>query len=242
MWQAARRVAKVKPVYISVGSMAASGGYYLASAGDYIFADPTAIVGSIGVVGGKFVFTDLFNKIGLSTESFIRGKNADLFSTSTEWDDQQRQQITRWMKKTYDQFTSRVMTTRKGKITDIDAVARGRIFSADQAKSHGMVDRIGGIQDTIAYAADQCSLKAGDYDVRVFPPAKTLSDLINASSDSDDDSSSRFNPHLAPSDAFGLLSLMDAPTRSALGTELTELSLLQKMPVILASPVVFVVK
>jgi len=242
MWQAARRVAKVKPVYISVGSMAASGGYYLASAGDYIFADPTAIVGSIGVVGGKFVFTDLFNKIGLSTESFIRGKNADLFSTSTEWDDQQRQQITRWMKKTYDQFTSRVMTTRKGKITDIDAVARGRIFSADQAKSHGMVDRIGGIQDTIAYAADQCSLKAGDYDVRVFPPAKTLSDLINASSDSDDDSSSRFNPHLAPSDAFGLLSLMDASTRSALGTELTELSLLQKMPVILASPVIFVVK
>ena len=90
MWQAARRVAKTKPVIISVGSMAASGGYYLASAGDYIFADPTAIVGSIGVVGGKFVYTDLFAKLGLNTESFVRGKNADLFSSSTEWDDRQR--------------------------------------------------------------------------------------------------------------------------------------------------------
>ena len=133
--------------------MAASGGYYLASSGDFIFADPTAIVGSIGVVGGKFVYTDLFTKMGLNTESFVRGKNADLFSSSTEWDDRQRQQVTHWMKQTYDQFTERVMTTRKGKIKDIDAVARGRIFSAEQAKDLGMVDRIGGIQDTIAYAA-----------------------------------------------------------------------------------------
>jgi protease-4 len=80
MWQAARRVAKDKPVIISVGSMAASGGYYLASSGDYIFADPTAIVGSIGVVGGKFVLKDVFTKLGLGTESFLRGRNADLFS------------------------------------------------------------------------------------------------------------------------------------------------------------------
>ncbi len=80
MWQAARRVSKTKPVIVSVGSMAASGGYYLASGGDFIFADPTAIVGSIGVVGGKFVLTDLFTKIGLNTQQFVRGKNANLFT------------------------------------------------------------------------------------------------------------------------------------------------------------------
>ena len=89
MWQSVRELAKEKPVIVSVGSMAASGGYYLASSGDYIFADPTAIVGSIGVVGGKFVLKDLFTKLGLNSESFLRGKNADLFSESTEWDDQQ---------------------------------------------------------------------------------------------------------------------------------------------------------
>ena len=241
MWQAARRVAKTKPVIISVGSMAASGGYYLASAGDYIFADPTAIVGSIGVVGGKFVYTDLFNKLGLNTESFVRGRNADLFSSSTEWDDRQRAQVTSWMKKTYDQFTQRVMTTRHGKIADIDAVARGRIFSADQAKDRGIVDRIGGIQETIAYAADKVSLKPGDYDVRVFPPARTLSDLLNGAA-GDDDSSTRFSSRMMPSEAMGLLGMLSPSTRHALGTELTELMLLQKMPVILASPVVFVVR
>jgi protease-4 len=241
MWQAARRVAKTKPVIISVGSMAASGGYYLASAGDYIFADPTAIVGSIGVVGGKFVYTDLFTKLGLSTESFVRGKNADLFSSSTEWDDRQRAQVTHWMKITYDQFTERVMSTRHGKIADIDAVARGRIFSADQAKERGMVDRIGGIQDTIAYAADQVALKAGDYDVRVFPPARTLSDLLNGT-DSDEDSSTRFSSRMMPSEAVGLLGMLDPSTRGALGTELSEMALLQKMPIMLTSPVVFVVR
>src|SRR5205085_6602287 len=68
MWQAARRAAKDKPLIVSVGGMAASGGYYLASSGDYVFADPAAIVGSIGVVGGKFVTKDLFEKVGLATE------------------------------------------------------------------------------------------------------------------------------------------------------------------------------
>src|SRR2546423_10814177 len=67
MWQAARRLAKDKPLVISVGGMAASGGYYLASSGDYIFADPAAIVGSIGVVGGEFVAQGLFQQVGLRT-------------------------------------------------------------------------------------------------------------------------------------------------------------------------------
>jgi len=240
MWQAARRVAKTKPVVVSVGSMAASGGYYLASSGDYIFADPTAIVGSIGVVGGKFVLSDLFTKLGLNTQSFVRGKNADLFSSETEWDDRQRQQVTQWMKLTYDQFTARVMTTRQGKIKDIDSVARGRIFSANQARDLGMVDRIGGIQDTIAYAAKQVNLNFGEYDVRVLPAPRTLSDLLKGNT-GDDDSSARF-PAAMSMEAQGMLSLLGPSTRQALATELGELRLLQNRPVILASPVVFVVR
>jgi protease IV len=243
MWQSVRRVAKTKPVFISVGSMAASGGYYLACSGDYIFADPTAIVGSIGVVGGKFVYSDLFGKLGLNAEAFTRGKNADLFSSEIEWTDQQREQVTHWMRETYNQFTQRVMTTRKGKIKDIDAVARGRIFVADRAKELGMVDQIGGIQDAIAYAAKQENLATGEYDVRVFPAPKTLADLLNNNgSDDDDDSSSRMPLPLQLSpEAQGLLSLMGKPVQRALSTELTELSLLQNRPMILASPVIFVV-
>ena len=73
------KAAAGKPLIVSVGSMAASGGYYLASAGDRIFADRSAIVGSIGVVGGKFVVKELFDKLEIPTVNFSRGKNADLF-------------------------------------------------------------------------------------------------------------------------------------------------------------------
>src|SRR5262249_10676023 len=161
-----------KPVIISIGSMAASGGYYLASSGQYIMADSSAIVGSIGVVGGKFVARQLFDKIGVSTEFFSKGKNANLFYSDATWTEDQRRLVTRWMKHIYDPFTGRVMATRAGKIKDIDQVARGRIFLAKQALELGMVDAIGGVQDAIGYAAKQGKL-SGDYDVRVLPPPKT---------------------------------------------------------------------
>jgi protease-4 len=222
--------------------MAASGGYYLASSGNVIFADPTAIVGSIGVVGGKFVLTDLFNKVGLNTETFVRGKNADLFSSTIEWDDQQREQLTHWMRATYDQFTRRVMTTRQGKIKDIDAVARGRIFAAQQAKDLGMVDQIGGIQDAVGYAAKKVDLKPGEFDVRVLPAPKTLAELLNGStSGSDEDSVMRFSPRMSM-EAQGLFAALGPSMQRTLGMELDELMLLQQRPVMLTSPVMFLVR
>ena len=168
MYQAVRRVAEEKPVIISIGGMAASGGYYLAVAGDHIYADPAGIVGSIGVVGGKLVMDDLYDMIGLNTASFSRGKNANLFSETQEWDERQRDIVRRWMTQTYEQFTSRVMSTRDGKIQDIDKVARGRIFLAEQAIDLGMVDELGGIEDAIAKAAQEGGLD-GEYDVITLP-------------------------------------------------------------------------
>ncbi len=158
MWQAVRRVAKDKPVVISVGNMAASGGYYLACAGDRIFADPSAIVGSIGVVGGKFVTKGLYDKLGLTTDGFYRGRNADMFSSDTAFSDRQRRMVRDWMTATYDQFTQRVMTTRAGKIKNIADVAQGRVFVAAQAKDLGMVDEIGGLDAAVTYAAGQVDL------------------------------------------------------------------------------------
>src|ERR1041385_5868884 len=117
--------------------MAASGGYYLASAGDRIFADPSAIVGSIGVVGGKFVINGIFDKLGITTQSITRGQNANINSMMQVWNDRQRRLMTNMMKSTYEQFTQRVMTNRKDKIKDIDKVARGRIFLAPQAQEIG---------------------------------------------------------------------------------------------------------
>ncbi len=238
MWQAVRRLAKDKPVVISIGSMAASGGYYLASAGDTIYADPTAIVGSIGVVGGKFVLKDLFAKIGITNEPFFRGPNAGLFSSSEPWTDAQRKLVRQWMQNTYEQFTDRVMTTRKGKIKDIDQVARGRIFLASQAKELGMVDEIGGIRAALAAAAGKANLAAGEWDVRVLPQPKTLGDLLMGN---DPQADSPLRPVLKLAADSPLMAIPPA-MRATLTRQLRLAELLQQRPVILAMPFTLTVK
>jgi protease-4 len=233
MWQAARHVAEKKPVIISVGSMAASGGYYLASAGDYVFADPSAIVGSIGVVGGKFVLKGLYDKIGLTSESFYRGKNADLFSDAKPFDDHQRRLVTNWMRNTYEQFTSRVMHTRKDKIKDIDKVARGRIFLANQAKELGLVDEIGGIEAALTYAAGKASLQKGAYEVKVLPQPKTLADLLVGNANQQ--AAMPFKPSIKLSED-SILRTLSPSARQTIIQQIRFAQLLQDRPVVLVAP------
>lgn len=235
IWQAARRVQAKKPLIVSVGSMAASGGYYVASASDRIFADPGAIVGSIGVVGGKFVYSDLMSKLGVTTETFARGQNANLFSSTQPFTDRQRKMVTAWMKQTYNQFTSRVLTTRKDKIKEIDEVARGRIFAASQGKTVGLVDEIGGLRQAFAYTAQKVQLKEGDYEVRVLPPQRTLADLFSGKDSWDASTPIRPNITLAPD---SLLNAIDRTTREALSQQLQAIQLLQRHPVLLINPFV----
>jgi protease-4 len=233
MWQGLRRLAAKKPVVISVGGMAASGGYYLASAGDTIYADPTGIVGSIGVVGGKFVMKDLYEKLGINTETFAKGRNAGLFSSAAPWDDRQRVMVTTWMKSTYDQFTGRVMTTRTGKIKDIDLVARGRIFTARQAKELGMVDEIGGIRAAIAAAAKKGGLKEGAFDVRQVPSPKTLGDYLSGAAQQE--ARFPFQPKVEVK-LDGVLGVLSPALRRQVGQQVQLLQLLQNRPVILMAP------
>lgn len=240
MWQAAHHAAESKPVIVSIGGMAASGGYYLASAGDYIFADPSAIVGSIGVVGGKFVMKDLFAKVGLTTESFTRGRNADLFSSNQPFTERQRRMVTNWMRETYEQFTERVMTNRAGKIKDIDAVARGRIFIAKQAKELGMVDELGGIEDAIQYAAREAGLKPGEYEVRSVPAPRSLGDFFGGGADGPD-AAMPFRPKIQIS-LDSVLNVMPSAMRHLVGQQLQMAELLQHRPVLLAAPFVITIK
>ncbi len=240
MWQAAHHAAESKPLIVSIGGMAASGGYYLASAGDYIFADSSAIVGSIGVVGGKFVMKDLFGKLGLTTEEFSRGRNADLFSSNQPFTDRQRRMVTSWMRDTYEQFTERVMTNRTGKIKDIDAVARGRIFIAKQAKELGMVDELGGIEDAIQFAAKEADLKTGEYEVRSVPAARSLVDLFSGGAEGPD-ALAPFTPKIQVS-FDSILRVMPASMRHLMGQQLQMIELLQHRPVLLAAPYVITIK
>ncbi len=236
MWQAVRRVAKDKPVVISVGNMAASGGYYLASAGDRIFADPSAIVGSIGVVGGKFVYHDLMDKFGVTTQEFTRGRNADMFGSDAPYTDRQRRMVRDWMTQTYDQFTQRVMSTRGGKIKDIAAVAQGRVFVAAQAKDLGMVDELGGLDAAITYAAGQVDLKPEGYDVRSVPAPRSLLETITGQSGPAALAALQPKVELSPDSL--LLGAVPPELRSMVGEQLQVLHLMQTHPVILAAPFV----
>lgn len=240
IWQAVRRVSQEakKPVIVSVGSMAASGGYYIASASDYIFADSTAIVGSIGVVGGKFVTKDLFEKLGLKTETFTQGRNADLFSTNQSFNDRQRRMIKTWMQQTYDQFTQRILTTRKEKISDIDKVARGRIFLAPQAKELGLIDEIGGCDDAIAYAAGRAGLSKGAYDIRTLPAPRSLAEYLGLG---DAETASPLRPKITIS-ADSVLTGLSPSARRLISQQIQMMQLLEQRPVVLLSPYVVNVK
>ncbi|WP_428939506.1 signal peptide peptidase SppA [Fontivita pretiosa] len=248
IWQAIRHVSQDarKPVIVSIGSMAASGGYYLACAGDYIFADRCAIVGSIGVVGGKFVLRGLYDKIGLSSESFNQGRNADLFSSNQAFNERQRRMIRTWMQQTYDQFTQRVMTTRQGKIRDIDKVARGRIFLASQARELGLIDELGGCEAAIARAAEWAELEPGSYDVRVVPPPKTLADIFGGADDPQVEAESML-PFTAPLRPEGLwrqslLLTLPPSARRQLAQQVQLMQILERRPIALVAPFVVSVK
>jgi protease-4 len=236
MWQAARRAAKDKPLIISIGGMAASGGYYLASAGDTIFADPAGIVGSIGVVGGKFVIKDLFSKFGVTIESFSKGRNADLFSSAKPFDEQQRKMLTHWMQQTYEQFIERVKAGRKDKIKNIDEVARGRIFLARQAKELGMVDEIGGTSDAIAFAAGKAKLKEGEYELRILPGPRTLADYFGFEGP---EARAAAREALAPKITISpdsILRVLSPELGKVLVRQMQAMQLLQDRPVMLVTP------
>src|SRR5690606_7120002 len=113
IWRGVQRVAAKKPVWVSVGSMAASGGYYIAVAGDKIYVTPSGIVGSIGVVGGKISMGGLYDLLHVNVVERARGPRADLFSSSQPWTDQQRAFVRDKMAETYDLFTRRVAQGRE---------------------------------------------------------------------------------------------------------------------------------
>jgi ClpP class serine protease len=135
-----------------------------------------------------------------------------------------------------------VMSTREGKIKDIDAVARGRIFLAGQAKDLGMVDEIGGINAAITYAANRSELKPGDYDVKVLPAPKTLADYLNGSAAAEHESAKL---PIQPKIEIGtdsVLKMVPPSVRRALARQLQMAELLQEHPVILVAPYTVTVK
>lgn len=179
IWQGLRRLAERKPVFVSVGSMAASGGYYIAVGGDRIYVDPASIVGSIGVVGGKIVLGGLFEKIDLGVTVRGRGPHAALLSSTRPWDEAERALVRAEMQNIYDLFTKRV-TQGRGERVDLAKIAEGRLFTGRQAVANGMADGVRDFDETIAALAAEVGVDEGEYDVMTWPGPRSLMEMLES--------------------------------------------------------------
>ncbi|HTV48902.1 MAG TPA: signal peptide peptidase SppA [Phycisphaerae bacterium] len=232
IWQTLHAANLKKPLFVSMGDEAASGGYYISSAGREIVADPCAIVGSIGVVGGKIVIGPLLDEVGITTQTFSLGEHAGLFDETQPFSPEEREFVTKMMLQTYALFTQRVMASRGKKIADINQVAYGRLFSGEAAVKVGLVDQVGTLDDTIKLAADAAGVQE-PYDIVVYPQAKTFAEIIK----------DRFGVQTSlPIGVSALLAGMPHQYQQTVLEMFQIVRLIQSDDVVLAAPVGFVEK
>jgi len=174
---AAKRVAAKKPLIVSMGNVAGSGGYYVSLAAESIFADATTITASIGVVGGKLVTTDAWNKLGIHWHEQQRGDMAALLSSAKPFSEKERARIRHYMESVYATFKGHVSKSRGERLTKpLEEMAGGRVYTGAQALQLGLVDKLGGFEEAVKYAASRAGL--GDYELRVIPDPPTIFDLF----------------------------------------------------------------
>jgi protease-4 len=156
MWHELETVKK--PFIVSMGDVAASGGYYISMGADRIFAEPGTITGSIGVVGGKFALEKFYAKLGMTTSVVQRGKNSGVMSMTTPFNPTEREAMQKLMNDIYAQFTQKAAAGRKMDVDKLEKLARGRIYTGQQAKELGLVDEVGTLEDAIAFAKQAAGL------------------------------------------------------------------------------------
>lgn len=170
---------KGKPVVVSMSSSAASGGYWIAAPADKIIAQPGTLTGSIGVFGGKFVFSGLWEKLGIGWDSVSEGGNAQMWSSNRSFSPEQLKRFDSLMAETYEAFLDRVAEGRNIPRDKVKALAEGRVFTGRQAKENGLVDDLGGIDVALVHARALAKLKE-DEDVPLvrFPPRKSTLEMF----------------------------------------------------------------
>jgi protease-4 len=152
IWRQVQLAAKVKPVIVSMGTFAASGGYYISAPATRIFANPLTITGSIGVFYGKADVSQLADKLGIDVEVYKTTERADAESMFHPFNETERKELTRKIGQFYDLFLERVATGRRLNKADVDAVGQGRVWTGEQAQKRKLVDEVGGLRQALAYA------------------------------------------------------------------------------------------
>ena len=165
---------KAKPFIVSMGDVAASGGYWISTNAHFIFAQPVTITGSIGVFGIVPNFQGLMNrKLGITFDKVMTNKNADFVNVMQPMNDLQKQRLNQGITDIYHKFVSLVARTRHLRKGYVDSIARGRVWSGREALKLGLVDSLGGMQDAIAYAAKKAKL-GKNYRLTEYPKRKAF--------------------------------------------------------------------
>jgi protease-4 len=171
IWREVELTKEIKPVVVSMGNVAASGGYYIAVGADKIFAEPTTITGSIGVFGTVPNIHELANKIGINAEQVGTNKNSLEYSLFEPMTDEFRKVVQEGVEHTYQTFLQRVAKGRNISVAEADSLAQGRVWSGIDAKRLGLVDELGTLDDAIAEAANMAELK--EYGIKKYPKYKS---------------------------------------------------------------------
>ncbi|MEZ4371423.1 MAG: signal peptide peptidase SppA [Polyangiaceae bacterium] len=172
IWRQVELTAKAKPLVVSMGSYAASAGYYISAPGSRIFANPATITGSIGVFYGKADVAGLLDKIGVNVKTYKTTPKADAESLYRPFTDAERKELDKKVGQFYDTFITRVAAGRPLTKEQVDAVGRGRVWTGEQAKDRKLVDELGGIRQALDYVRKQAGL-SDDAPVIELPEIQT---------------------------------------------------------------------
>lgn len=163
-----------KPVVVSMGTVAGSGGYFVSMAADVIVASPATLTGSIGVFGGKAVIDRLLDRAGIASAAVAEGAHALMFSTRRPFSEGELDLLHRWLDRVYDDFVGKVAADRSMTVEQVHEIARGRVWTGADAAERGLVDELGGLSTAVGIARERAGLPARRdlADVRRYPRIK----------------------------------------------------------------------
>lgn len=181
IWYAVKKMKEKKkiPVIVSMSDYAASGGYFLALAGDYVIAEPSTITGSIGVLGGKMVLSGLWKKLDINWGEIKFGDNAGILSANRKFSESEKAIFNRSLDNIYKDFTGKVSEVRGIEAGAMDKIARGRVWTGEGALENGLVDALGGINEAVAKAKEMGGIKPKTrFNITYYPKKKTLQEKL----------------------------------------------------------------
>ena len=179
IWNELIQLSQKKPLVVSMGDIAGSGGYYIAAPADVIVAEPGTITGSIGVIGGKYSTKRLYDKLGINKEIIKRGKHAGIYSSYGDYSSEEQEIIKKQIKEIYDDFVSKVTRGRKNLIrSEVENIAQGLVWTGRQAKEIGLVDELGGLNKALSIAQVKAGLEKKQVQIVRLPKRPLINQLL----------------------------------------------------------------